>query len=47
MLQLLNTMEDQQPGGTIILITDGKENERPFLTDFQQKLEVSLESAVQ
>ena len=35
-------MDDTQPGGTIILITDGKENERPFLTDFQQKLQVSL-----
>ena len=34
-------MDDTQPGGTIILITDGKENERPFLTDFQQKLQVS------
>ncbi|KAL8565740.1 hypothetical protein ACOMHN_018657 [Nucella lapillus] len=38
-LQLLNSVEDGEPGGTIILITDGKENERPFLTDFQLKLQ--------
>ncbi|XP_076469337.1 calcium-activated chloride channel regulator 1-like [Babylonia areolata] len=37
-LQLLRSVEGQ-PGGTIILITDGKENERPFLTDFQLKLQ--------
>lgn len=38
-LELLNTLEPDKPGGTLILITDGKENERPFLGDFQQKLE--------
>ncbi|KAK7465057.1 hypothetical protein BaRGS_00037796 [Batillaria attramentaria] len=38
-LQLLNAMDEKQPGGTIILITDGKENERPFLGDFQQQLQ--------
>ena len=32
-------MDPDSPGGTIILITDGKENERPFLSDFQPMLE--------
>ncbi|XP_076448467.1 calcium-activated chloride channel regulator 4-like [Babylonia areolata] len=38
-LQLLNSMRDKRNDqGSIILITDGKENERPFLTDFQPKI---------
>lgn len=39
-LQLLEEMgdKDKQSGGTIILITDGKENERPFLSDFKAQL---------
>ncbi|KAL8587151.1 hypothetical protein ACOMHN_026119 [Nucella lapillus] len=38
-LQLLNSVKDKRNDqGSIILITDGKENERPFLTDFQPKL---------
>lgn len=37
--QLLDSHEDSKAGGTIILITDGKENERPFLADFHHELQ--------